>query len=78
VSERQISEITGRKVRTLQKDRLLGTGPFPFYRIARQILYDVDECLRIIEGAAGVAAFPAVNRIAPAILIRTTATELAW
>jgi hypothetical protein len=50
VSERQISEITGRKVRTLQKDRLLGTGPFPFYRVARQILYDVDECLRIIEG----------------------------
>jgi hypothetical protein len=60
VNERELSEITGRSTRTLQKDRLLGTGPFPFYRLGRQILYDVDECLRIIEstrvGSGGAAA----------------------
>jgi hypothetical protein len=49
VDERIISEVTGRGVRTLQKDRLLGTGPFPFYRINRQVVYDMDECLAIVE-----------------------------
>ena len=59
VSERELSAITGRGVRTLQKDRLFGTGPFPFYRIgARQIAYDLDECLAIVAAtrAGGAAA----------------------
>jgi hypothetical protein len=29
-------------------DRLLGTGPFPWYRLRRQVVYDLDECLGII------------------------------
>jgi len=58
VSERRLSEITGRGVRTLQKDRLLGKGPFPFYRLRRQIVYDLDECMAIIEATrvGGTAA----------------------
>lgn len=51
VSERVISEATGRSVRTLQKDRLLGRGPFPYYKINRQVAYDLAECLRIIEAS---------------------------
>jgi hypothetical protein len=55
VSERELSAITGRGVRTLQKDRLFGSGPFPFYRIGRQIAYDLDECLAIVAATrAGV------------------------
>jgi hypothetical protein len=59
VSERVISEVTGRAVRTLQKDRLFGNGPFPFYRVARQVVYDLGECLAIIERSrenGGIAA----------------------
>jgi len=41
-SEIMVEQITGRKRRTLQKDRLFGKG-FPFYRICGQILYDLDE-----------------------------------
>jgi hypothetical protein len=52
VSERIVSDVTGRKVRTLQKDRLLGHGPFPHYRLGRkQVVYDLDECIAIIEAS---------------------------
>lgn len=59
VSERIVSEATGRSMRTLQKDRLLRKGPFPFYRLGgRQIVYDLDECLAIVEATrvGGTAA----------------------
>ena len=49
VSEQVCSEVTGRGRRTLQKDRLLGTGPFPHYKVGRQIAYDLEECISIIE-----------------------------
>jgi hypothetical protein len=48
VSERVIEQVTGRKRRTLQKDRLFGRG-FPFYRFNRQILYDLDEVRSLIR-----------------------------
>ena len=51
VPERVISDITGRGVRTLQKDRLLKRGPFPFYRLGRQIVYDIDECVAIVKAS---------------------------
>lgn len=54
-----MSEATGRSMRTLQKDRLLRKGPFPFYRLGgRQIVYDLDECLAIVEATrvGGTAA----------------------
>jgi hypothetical protein len=49
-SERVISEITGRSVRSLQKDRLLKRG-FPYYKINRQVVYDLDECIALIEAS---------------------------
>ncbi len=58
VSERVLSEVTGRKIRSLQKDRLLLKG-FPHYRLCgRQVVYDLDECLAIIESTrvGGTAA----------------------
>lgn len=51
VSERVISNVTSRGVRTLQKDRLLGRGPFPYYKINRQVAYNLDEVLAIIESS---------------------------
>jgi len=51
VSERIVSDLTGRSVRTLQKDRLLGRGPFPHYKVSRQVVYDLSECLSIIEAS---------------------------
>lgn len=51
VSERELAPIVGREVKTLQKDRFFHRGPFPFYRAGRQVLYDPDECIRIIEAS---------------------------
>ena len=48
-SEIIVEQITGRKRRTLQKDRLFGKG-FPFYRVCGQILYDLDEVEARIRG----------------------------
>ncbi|MDP8990717.1 MAG: hypothetical protein M3N41_11640 [Acidobacteriota bacterium] len=47
-SEADVERITGRKKRTLQKDRLFGKG-FPFYRVGRQILYDLDEVRALVR-----------------------------
>lgn len=41
-SELVVEQLTGRKRRTLQKDRLFGKG-FPFYKVCGQVLYDLDE-----------------------------------
>jgi hypothetical protein len=61
-SETDVERITGRRVRTLQKDRFFGRG-FPFYRIGRQIRYDLNEIRGLVRGgrvepAAGQAARP--------------------
>jgi len=47
-SEADVERITGRKKRTLQKDRLFGKG-FPFYRVGRQILYDLNEVRSLVR-----------------------------
>ena len=47
-SEADVERITGRKRKTLQKDRLFGTG-FPFYRVGRSVLYDLNEVRQIIR-----------------------------
>ena len=47
-SEADVERITGRKRKTLQKDRLAGRG-FPFYRLRGQILYDLNEVRGIIR-----------------------------
>jgi hypothetical protein len=51
VSEQILSKVTARGRRTLQKDRLLGTGPFPHYKLGRQVVYDLDECISIVEAS---------------------------
>lgn len=51
VSQRRISELTGRSERTLEKDRLFGRGPFPHYKCGSKILYDEDECLAIVTAS---------------------------
>ncbi len=47
-SEADVERITGRKRRTLQKDRCLGRG-LPFYRFGRQIRYDLQEVREVIR-----------------------------
>ena len=49
-NETDVERITGRKRRTLQKDRFFGRG-FPYYRVGGQILYDLNEVREIIRAA---------------------------
>jgi predicted DNA-binding transcriptional regulator AlpA len=42
LTETQISEIIGRSVPTLQKDRVFGTGP-SFVKIGRQVRYRPED-----------------------------------
>ena len=55
-NESDVEQITGRKRKTLQKDRLFGRG-FPFYRIGGQVLYDLNE-VRSLVRAGRVACNP--------------------
>jgi hypothetical protein len=41
-SELDVEAITGISRRTLQKNRLFATG-FPFYKVGRRVLYDLNE-----------------------------------
>jgi hypothetical protein len=47
-SEADVEHITGRKRKTLQKDRLTGRG-FPFYRLRGQILYNLNEVRQMVR-----------------------------
>jgi hypothetical protein len=47
-TEVDVERISGRKRRTLQKDRCSGRG-FPFYRFGRKILYDLQEVRELIR-----------------------------
>jgi len=47
-TDTDVERLTGRKRATLQKDRYLGRG-FPFYRVGRKILYDLDEIHELIR-----------------------------
>jgi hypothetical protein len=47
-TEADVEVITGRRRATLQKDRYLRRG-FPFYRVGRKILYDLNEVRSIIR-----------------------------
>lgn len=47
-TEADVERITGRKRKTLQKDRFFGKG-FPFYRIGRKVVYDLGEVREIIR-----------------------------
>ena len=52
VSDKVLPDLTGRSRRTWQKDRLLGRGP-RWFKLHGQVVYDLDEVLRWIEGHAG-------------------------
>lgn len=50
-SEAEVELITGFSRRTLQKDRLLGRTRFPFYKVGGKVLYDIDECMAVIDAS---------------------------
>jgi hypothetical protein len=55
-SEREVSELTGFSVRTLQKDRLFGRKRFPWYKCGGKILYDLDEIEATVRASRSGAA----------------------
>lgn len=55
-SEREVSELTGFSVRTLQKDRLFNRKRFPWYKVGAKILYDLDEIEAIVRATRSGAA----------------------
>jgi hypothetical protein len=54
-TEADVERITGRRRATLQKDRYLGRG-FPFYRVGRRILYDLNEVRDLVRAGRVDAA----------------------
>ena len=50
VSPKELAAIVGRSVKSLERDRTLARG-LPFYKPFGQILYDVDECIAMIQHA---------------------------
>lgn len=49
-NETDVSNLTGRAVKSLQKDRLHRKG-LPYYRFGRKILYDLAEVEQIIRSS---------------------------
>ncbi len=60
ITEKALSEITGRALQTLRNDRFLGRG-FPYIRIgSKSIRYDYDEAISIMERSkVATTPFPA-------------------
>jgi hypothetical protein len=56
-TEADVERITGRKKRTLQKDRCFDRG-FPFYKIGRSILYDLDEIRSLVRAGRSSSRTP--------------------
>jgi hypothetical protein len=48
-SEADVELLTGFSRRTLQKDRLFNRARFPWYKVGRKVLYDLDEVDSIIR-----------------------------
>jgi len=55
--EIEVEALTGISRRTLQKDRLLNRHRFPWYKVGRKVLYDLDEVEAIILSTAKGGAF---------------------
>jgi predicted DNA-binding transcriptional regulator AlpA len=55
--EVEVEALTGISRRTLQKDRLLNRRRFPWYKVGRKVLYDLDEVEAIIRRTAQGGAF---------------------
>lgn len=58
-TDADVERLTGRKRRTLQKDRFFGRG-FPYYRVSGQVLYDLNE-VREIARAGRVDTTPSTH-----------------
>jgi hypothetical protein len=54
-SDVDVEALTGISRKTLRKDRLLGRQRFPWYRVGRRVLYDLDEVEQIIRAGRGAA-----------------------
>ena len=48
-SDLEVEALTGISRRTLQKDRLLNRDRFPWYKVGRRVLYDLDEVEAIVR-----------------------------
>ena len=46
-----VEALTGISHRTLRKDRLVGRIRFPWYKVGRRVLYDLEEVEAIIRRA---------------------------
>lgn len=55
-SEREVSELTGFSVRTLQKDRLFNGRRFPWCKVGAKILYGLAEIEAIVRATRNGAS----------------------
>jgi predicted DNA-binding transcriptional regulator AlpA len=55
--EIEVEALTGISRRTLQKDRFLNRYRFPWYKVGRKVLYDLDEVEAIIRRTVQGGAF---------------------
>lgn len=56
-SEADVERLTGYSRRTLQADRRFKRPRFPWYRVGRKVLYDLNEVQAIIKSNAQGAAY---------------------
>ena len=56
-SEADVERISGFSRRTLQADRRFNRIRFPWYRVGRKVLYDLDEVESIIRSTSRGGAF---------------------
>lgn len=75
-TEADVEAMTGLSRRTLQKDRTLGIDRFPYYKIGRKVLYDLDEVDALIRKTRTVGSGrPFVNASGKAVPFRSDPTE---
>jgi hypothetical protein len=48
IDEREVAQITGRKVPTLRSDRHKGQG-IPYRKVGRKVIYRLDEVVAYVE-----------------------------
>lgn len=48
LNEKQVSQITGRAVKTLQNDRWLGRG-ISYYKLGKSVRYLLDDVIKYME-----------------------------
>jgi hypothetical protein len=51
VNQRELEQLTGISIRTLQRDHKQGQELFPSYKVRGQVLYDLTEVESIIKSS---------------------------